>query len=121
MTIFCRASDLIRRLQQMIDTHGDCDVCLRDPGTRYRMPIGLLYREAHATERWPARFEITASYNDLQSGIIGRSHDLYKDGDECIPRDILDRNGQVVLGLCRECGQAEGDLDPFCKGPRHAK
>jgi hypothetical protein len=119
--VFCRASDLMRRLQQFIDTHGDLDICLRDPDTRYRMPIGLRYKEAHMIEKWPARFEITASYYHPPIGSIGRSHNVYRDYDGNIPHQILDRNGQVVLGLCRECGQAEGDLDPFCKGPRHAK
>jgi hypothetical protein len=32
-----------------------------------------------------------------------KSHDLYKDGDENIPEVILDRNGQVVLSVCKIC------------------
>ena len=43
-----------------------------------------------------------------------RKHVLYEDGDPDIPKDILDRNGQVVLGLCKVCGRAECELDEPC-------
>ena len=45
------------------------------------------------------------------------THDIYKDGDENIPDCVKDRNGQVVLGLCKKCGKAECELDEPC-GPR---
>lgn len=38
-------------------------------------------------------------------------HDLYKSGDEDAPDNIKDRNGEVVLALCRRCGKGEADLD----------
>lgn len=41
-------------------------------------------------------------------------HDLYKDGDHSIPKEILDRNGQVVLGLCKICDAAEVELEDPC-------
>jgi len=41
-------------------------------------------------------------------------HDLWKDGDVGIPACVLDRNGQVVLGLCKICGQGEYDLAGDC-------
>jgi len=41
-------------------------------------------------------------------------HLLYKTGDTDCPPQILDRNGEVVLGLCRFCGEAEGDLSAWC-------
>lgn len=45
------------------------------------------------------------------------SHVLYKKSSErgC-PDTILDANGDVVLALCRVCGQAEADLAPTCPG-----
>jgi hypothetical protein len=46
-----------------------------------------------------------------------KAHDLYKDGDPGAPPAILDRNGQVVLGLCKVCNQAEADLTIWCPGP----
>ena len=42
------------------------------------------------------------------------AHDLYKDGDADAPDSIKDRNGQVVLGLCRKCGRAESELSEPC-------
>lgn len=43
-------------------------------------------------------------------------HLLYQTGDSDAPDSILDANGVVVLGLCRRCGLAEGDLGPYCEG-----
>ena len=43
-------------------------------------------------------------------------HDLYEDGDADIPDCVKDRNGDVVLGLCKRCNRAEVELDQPC-GP----
>lgn len=43
-------------------------------------------------------------------------HFLYKTGDLDAPESILDRNGEVVLDLCRLCGKGEADLGEFCDG-----
>lgn len=43
-------------------------------------------------------------------------HDLYKTGDHDAPYTIKDRNGEVVLGLCRNCEKAEIELSEPC-GP----
>jgi hypothetical protein len=51
----------------------------------------------------------------INSGIL-RNHDLFKTGDADAPDVIKDRNGDVVLGLCRVCGQAECELDITCPG-----
>lgn len=39
------------------------------------------------------------------------SHVLYKTGDRFIPVQIKDRNGEVVLKLCKVCGKAENELN----------
>lgn len=39
------------------------------------------------------------------------AHILYKTGDADAPNSIKDRNGEVVLDLCRLCGRAETELD----------
>lgn len=39
---------------------------------------------------------------------------LYKTRDPDAPETIKDRNGEVVLGLCRKCGRAEVELDEPC-------
>lgn len=41
-------------------------------------------------------------------------HQLYKTGDENCPQSILDRNGEVVLNLCKLCGKAESELEQYC-------
>ena len=43
-----------------------------------------------------------------------RRHDLYKTGDAGLPETIIDRNGEVVLGLCKRCGKGEADLAEAC-------
>lgn len=42
------------------------------------------------------------------------THDLYKTGDKNAPPSILDRNGEVVLGLCKLCGMGEAELVEPC-------
>ena len=43
-------------------------------------------------------------------------HILYETGDKDAPDVIKDRNGEVVLGLCRLCGKAEIELSEPCVG-----
>ena len=47
-----------------------------------------------------------------------RTHDLYTDADKTKPTVICDRNGQVVLGLCKRCGRAEAELEVSCDARR---
>ena len=42
-------------------------------------------------------------------------HDLYETGDPDAPDVVKDRNGEVVLGLCRRCGRAEIELSESCE------
>lgn len=42
------------------------------------------------------------------------THDLYKTGDPDVPEEIEDRNGEVVLSMCKLCGLAEAELDAPC-------
>lgn len=45
-------------------------------------------------------------------------HVLYETGDKDAPDVIKDRNGEVVLSLCRNCGRGEAELDDkVCIGP----
>lgn len=41
-------------------------------------------------------------------------HSLYKTGDADVPDVLTDRNGEVVLTLCRVCGGAEGAMPTDC-------
>jgi hypothetical protein len=46
-----------------------------------------------------------------------RQHDFYKTGDYDAPAEIKDRNGDVVLQMCRVCHTAEAGLAEFCWPP----
>ena len=41
-------------------------------------------------------------------------HRLYRTGDQDAPSVIMDRNGYVVLDLCRDCGKGESELSEPC-------
>ena len=47
---------------------------------------------------------------------MSEHHDLYQTDDPDVPEQIRDRNGEVVLGLCRECGRGEIELTTPCDG-----
>jgi len=42
------------------------------------------------------------------------THDLYTDADKDRPVVICDKNGQVVLSLCKSCGRGESELETLC-------
>jgi hypothetical protein len=44
-------------------------------------------------------------------------HTLYTDADSDRPESICDRNGQVVLGMCKVCKRAEIELSEPCEPP----
>ena len=41
-------------------------------------------------------------------------HQLYKHGDKDVPDAIKDRNGDIVLDLCKVCGKGEVELNRSC-------
>jgi hypothetical protein len=43
-----------------------------------------------------------------------QSHELYTNADTDKPEAILDRNGEVVIGLCKRCGKGESELSGQC-------
>ena len=42
------------------------------------------------------------------------SHELFQTGDPGCPEQALDWNGEVVLGVCKNCGRVEAELDEHC-------
>ncbi len=48
------------------------------------------------------------------------THELYKTGDRDCPEAILDRNGEVVLAMCRKCQKVEVELDAECTEPEQS-
>lgn len=46
------------------------------------------------------------------------AHNLYREGDPGAPDSIKDRNGEIVLGLCKRCGRGEAELTEPCSQPQ---
>lgn len=65
--------------------------------------------------------------SDFEGGATDRAqlsdcfnkHVLYETGDPDAPDAIKDSNGEVVLGLCKNCGAAEVELGRKCEPTRH--
>lgn len=64
----CTATQLIDRLQQLVEQHGDLPVYADDADTGWRLPIGLTHKPAYAAEEWPERLEIKTDYNGRPKG-----------------------------------------------------
>ena len=46
------------------------------------------------------------------------AHTVFKTGDAGAPEQIKDRNGEVVLALCKSCGKVEIELQGPCVAPQ---
>lgn len=60
---------------------------------------------------------IIASLLEINRDLLMRnhvSHELFQTGDPGCPEQALDRNGEVVLGVCKNCGRVEAELDEHC-------
>lgn len=44
-----------------------------------------------------------------------QKHVLWENGEDGAPDCIKDRNGEVVLGLCKVCGKGESELVEECE------
>ncbi len=47
--------------------------------------------------------------------IFVKCHNLFKTGDKSAPESIKDRNGDIVLALCKDCGKGEIELQGKCE------
>lgn len=63
-----------------------------------------------------ARLErlITRTRAEARAEVAYDSHVLYKTGDTDAPAQIKDANGDVCLGMCRNCGRVEAELSEVC-------
>jgi len=66
----CSATQLVARLQDLIAKHGDLPVYARDADTEWRLPIGLMFREAQPEDDRQARFEVCTDYYRRPRGDI---------------------------------------------------
>jgi len=60
--------------------------------------------------------QVTVHKDEPKSWVFDGNHQFYTDHDKDAPSVIKDRNGQVVLSLCKICGGAEGCLPTNCPG-----
>ena len=59
------ASELILKLVEFVNEHGDMPVVADDPDTDWRLEIGVVVKEADDDEGWPKRIEIKSCYHDF--------------------------------------------------------
>lgn len=70
-------------------------------------------------DRWQRIISDALATPSPQTRAVGKNnphHDLYKTGDLDAPIEVKDRNGEVALDLCRNCGKGEIELCEPC-GP----
>ncbi len=63
-----KASELIIKIQDLINQHGDVPVIANDPDTGYRLEIGIVFRPENKVEEYPDRFEIKSTYYGRPEG-----------------------------------------------------
>lgn len=61
---------------------------------------------------WQKGYDSAKAYYSAMPEV---DHDLFTNSDSDIPTEICDRNGEVVLALCKRCGSAEIELSSICK------
>ena len=56
--------------------------------------------------------EVYYSKREIETG----KHILFETGDDMVPNAITDRNGEVCLSMCKNCGRVESELisEPRC-------
>lgn len=80
---------------------GGDNLCWEDPGGT-KTPLYAALRAALARQDEP----------------VACAHDIYKTGDQGVPPQILDKNGEVVLAMCKKCGKAESELSQAPRAER---
>ena len=68
-------------------------------------------------DRANAAEAISASLLEINRDLLMRnyvSHELFQTGDPDCPEQALDWTGEVVLGVCKNCGRVEAELDEHC-------
>ncbi|HBS81057.1 MAG TPA: hypothetical protein DD989_20785, partial [Pseudomonas sp.] len=79
---------------------------------------GLLRDAAITLDGWRNTDELDELAEKITAALSRQAepvHDLYRTSDEDAPESIKDRNGEVVLDLCRKCGRGEVELKDGCK------
>lgn len=64
----CTATQLIERLRQLVEQHGDLPVYADDADTGWRLPIGVVHKISEDNGEWPERLEIKTDYHGRPTG-----------------------------------------------------
>jgi len=67
------ASQLVKRLNELIKENGDLVICVDDPDTNWKMQFGLIVKKK--VNDLPDRFEIKTNYYENPEGLLN-----YKEG-----------------------------------------
>ena len=100
-----RQSDFLRSL---VDPEG----VKREEELHKRFLQAIPKREGD-TQDCPRCAELEAEKRDLVKHNYV-THELYETGDEGCPDQAKDWNGEVVLGVCKNCGRVEAELAEPC-------
>jgi hypothetical protein len=111
-------ADVCRAIDSQMDLR-EAEQRLSQAYLRIREKVG-----SFDTPAAPAAEEVYAHTENKLDSIIGHlrtlekaiadSHNLYKSSDMNVPEAIKDRNGEIVLKLCKDCGRAEAELSVPC-------
>ncbi len=72
--------------------------------------VNLRWSNGVLEQAWYDRYSGKSEWREIPKVNICE-HVLYKTGDLDAPFQIKDRNGEVVLNMCRKCRKAEAELE----------
>lgn len=104
-------------------THGDLADALEAAGQAMMASGGISHNIGVALGCMALEFakkhEFTMKHvfkDKLPLRLEDMKHDYYDTGDPDAPDAVKDRNGEVVLLLCRKCNKGEAELGLYCEG-----
>lgn len=103
------------RLLEYTGTQADIDYCIKQNAVQGYRDFGRVKIRSVFLPFPEEQPQVDERQMDLP---IPGQHEFWQKGDEGCPEAILDRNGDVVLGLCKVCNQGEAELEDFCPGSK---
>lgn len=108
-------SGMVRENMQLLDTNKGLQTMCRNRTDELdklkevleRVKTGMEWTRDELPDCWLAADDEMLAEVDK---VLGYAHDLYETHDKDRPPIICDRNGHVVLGLCKRCGKGEAEL-----------
>lgn len=101
-------------------TEEEKEIMCREAGMPYTPPPAptTMHKSIQQQDEESLMREI-AQKGEISRGVTHEAlgHDCYTNNDADRPDSICDRNGEVVLGLCKICNRAEAELSEPCEKP----